>query len=187
MTPEEKKKVRILVVDDEPVIRKLLRLVMDKQGYGEIDGAESGEEAVAALRKNDYHVVFLDKNMPGMDGISVLRIGRSIRPACQFIIITAFGSEESVLEAIELGAHSYLTKPLVDLKAVVARTEEAIAEANTARARIKFGQPAAPAENQFSVKSLDIDSIKSEITSSSNRLQALADRLKEMKRKKEES
>jgi DNA-binding response OmpR family regulator len=184
MTPEEKKQVRILIVDDEQVIRKLLHLVMEKQGFTEVDDAESGEEAVAALRKNDYHVVFLDKNMPGMDGISVLRIGRSIRPACQFIIITAFGSEESVIEAIDLGAHSYLTKPLVDLKAVAARMEDAIKQANVAKARIKFGQPAAPVDDQFSVKSLDIDSVKADINASSNRLQALADRLKEMKRKK---
>jgi DNA-binding response OmpR family regulator len=185
MTPEEKKQVRILIVDDEAVIRKLLRLVMEKHGYTEVDDAESGEEAVAALRKNDYHVVFLDKNMPGMDGISVLRIGRSIRPACQFIIITAFGSEESVIEAIDLGAHSYLTKPLVDLGSVAARTEHAIKQANIIKARVKFGQPAAPMDNQPSVKSFDIDSVKADISTSSNRLQALADRLKEMKRKKD--
>jgi len=116
---------RILLVDDEPIALKLLGSILKNEGYVKIDEAGAGHEALEALERTEYHLVLLDKNLPGMDGLDVLEFGRRMRPECEFIMITAYGSLETAIRAIDLGAFSYVTKPF-DLKLLAARVERAI-------------------------------------------------------------
>jgi DNA-binding response OmpR family regulator len=115
-----------LVVDDEPVARNLLRSILNAQGYDTVDEVASGEAALIALSRQEYHLILLDKNMPGTDGLEVLRQGRELRPGAEFIMITAYGSMESAIQAMDLGAFSYLTKPLSDFQVINVRVEAAL-------------------------------------------------------------
>jgi DNA-binding NtrC family response regulator len=180
MTPEEKKGAKILIVDDEPVARRLISSVLALNGYMTFEDAETGEAALDILKKKQFDLVMLDKNMPGVDGIEVLRQGKIIQPFCQFIMITAYGTEDTVVEAIELGAHSYLTKPLVNVEEIAQRVEAALIEGKK-RAGKTAGDEPAPG----SLQDVDLAEVTERITDSTSKLQVLADRLKEMKRKKD--
>lgn len=116
----------ILVVDDEPVARNLLRSILQMKEYGNIDEADSGPPALAALAKKEYHVVLLDKNMPDMDGIEVLKQAKPKWPHTEFIMITAYGSMETAIEAMDLGAYSYVTKPFSDVEIIARRVAGAL-------------------------------------------------------------
>jgi two-component system nitrogen regulation response regulator NtrX len=116
----------ILVVDDEPVARNLLRSILNTKEYNNIDDVESGPAALKALEKKEYHVVLLDKNMPGMDGVEVLKVAKSRWPHTEFIMITAYGSMETAIEAMDLGAYSYVTKPFADVEIIARRVAGAL-------------------------------------------------------------
>lgn len=117
---------RFLVVDDEPVARNLLRSILQANGYTTIDEADSGAKALDALGAADYHLVLLDKNMPGMDGLEVMKRARGARCEAEFVMITAYGSMETAMEAMDLGAFSYVTKPFSDVSVIVKRVDAAL-------------------------------------------------------------
>lgn len=117
---------QILIVDDEQVSRNLLRAVLNGEGYTEIDEVGSGKEAVEALKEKEYHLMLLDKNLPEGDGLHVLKIAKELRPGIEAILITGFGTMESVIEALDLGAYGYLTKPLPDVPVIRERIEGAL-------------------------------------------------------------
>jgi DNA-binding NtrC family response regulator len=117
---------RFLIVDDEPVARNLMRSILQSAGYTEIDEVDSGEAALETLFERPYHVVLLDKNMPGKDGLEVLQGGRAAQPNCEFIMITAYGSMETAIQAMDLGAFSYVTKPFSEVKVIIRRVDAAL-------------------------------------------------------------
>ncbi|HUU00922.1 MAG TPA: response regulator [Myxococcota bacterium] len=117
---------RMLVVDDERVSRSLLRSILQAHGYSQIDEAESGEAALELLSTDEYHIVLVDKNMPGLDGLEVLKRGKAQRPGCEFIMITAYGSMETAIQAMDMGAFSYVTKPFADVEFIARRVEGAL-------------------------------------------------------------
>lgn len=117
---------RFLIVDDEPVALRLLRSILESDGYEQIDLAESGEQALSLFADNSYQVVIVDKNLPGTNGLEVLRRGKEMQPAAEFIMITAYGSLESAIAAMDAGAFSYLTKPFNDVKLVLERVGSAL-------------------------------------------------------------
>jgi DNA-binding NtrC family response regulator len=100
----------ILIVDDEKNIRMTLSQSLESLGV-EMDVAGSGEEALAKLKERDFGVILLDIRMPGMDGMEVLRQVREVRPDIRIIMITAYGTIESAVEAMKLGAADFLQKP----------------------------------------------------------------------------
>jgi FixJ family two-component response regulator len=100
----------ILVVDDEKNIRLTLSHSLESLELG-IDTAVNGEEALAKLKEKDFGLILLDLRMPGMDGMEVLRHVREIRPDVSIIIITAYGTIESAVEAMKLGAVDFIQKP----------------------------------------------------------------------------
>lgn len=112
----------ILIVDDDEVMRKLLREVLEKEGY-EIELASSGEEAVRFLASKTYSVIVSDIRMLELDGMSVLRAAKKSDPKTVVVLMTGFGSMEGAMEAIREGAFDYVSKPfkMSELKTVVAR------------------------------------------------------------------
>jgi two-component system, NtrC family, response regulator AtoC len=120
---------RVLVVDDEANLRKVLSAMLRKEGY-EVAMAENGEVAQAEFEKNGADVVITDMVMPRLGGLDLLKAVHSTRPEVPVIIITAHGTVDSAVEAIKMGAFDYITKPFeqAEIQAVVAkaaRTQEA--------------------------------------------------------------
>jgi two-component system response regulator HydG len=103
-------KVRILVVDDELVIRESLHGWLKKSGY-QVDTAEGGSAALAMLEKTSYDLLFLDIMMPVMSGIEVLEVVKEDYPQTLVVMITAYGSVETAVQAMKRGANDYLMKP----------------------------------------------------------------------------
>jgi DNA-binding response OmpR family regulator len=100
----------ILIVDDEKNIRMTLSQSLESLGV-ETDMAGNGEEALAKLKEKDFSLMLLDIRMPGMDGMEVLHRVREVRPDIRIIMITAYGTIESAVEAMKLGAVDFLQKP----------------------------------------------------------------------------
>jgi two-component system, OmpR family, KDP operon response regulator KdpE len=100
---------RILVVDDEPQIRRVLRTTLSGQGF-EVFDARSGEEALLAIRDHRFDLVLLDMNMPGMGGLAACQ---EIRSGCEaaIIMLTVRNSELDKVTALDAGADDYITKP----------------------------------------------------------------------------
>ena len=101
---------RILVVDDEAIVRDVLEELLGKAGH-EVDLVVSAEDALAALERQSYHAILLDFMLPGMGGFDALSRIKATRPEQIVIMITAFGSIEHAVQAMRLGAYDYLTKP----------------------------------------------------------------------------
>jgi DNA-binding NtrC family response regulator len=101
---------RVLVVDNDPEHVDLLCAVLKREGY-DVQGVTSGSAALAALEAGEPMVVLTDLRMDGMDGLALLRELRQRAPAARVILMTAFGSLETAIEAMRQGAFDYLTKP----------------------------------------------------------------------------
>ena len=103
-------KSRILVADDEESIREFLEIMLRKEGY-EVATVEDGQQAVDLLKRKSYDLVISDLQMPNMTGIELLRHVKDQHPDMLFMLITAFGTTETAVEAMKLGAYDYITKP----------------------------------------------------------------------------
>jgi DNA-binding NtrC family response regulator len=119
------KKARILLVDNEPEMVAVLRRHLEGEAWA-VTPATSGEEARAALAREEFAVVLTDLVMEPVDGLAVLREAQRIQPGVSVILMTAFGSLESAIDAMRQGAYDYLTKPfkLPELSVVVRRALE---------------------------------------------------------------
>jgi DNA-binding NtrC family response regulator len=113
--------LRILVVDDEAPQRELIGGFLKKQGH-EILLAGSGQEALARVRETRVDLVLSDFKMPGMTGLDLLRGVKTVNPEIPFLLLTAYGSVETAVEAMKEGAADYLTKPL-DLDELLLRID----------------------------------------------------------------
>ncbi|WP_413581165.1 sigma-54-dependent transcriptional regulator [Bdellovibrio sp. HCB288] len=103
-------KPRILVVDDEESIREFLEIMLKKEGY-EITLAEDGQKAKDLLTKKSFDMIISDLQMPHVTGIELLKHVKESYPDTVFMLITAFGTTETAVEAMKMGAYDYLTKP----------------------------------------------------------------------------
>jgi two-component system response regulator PilR (NtrC family) len=101
---------RVLVVDDERSMRELLAIVLKREGY-DVLLAENGRMAVAAFERGGIDLLISDIKMPDMTGLEVLRAAKASDPALEAIMVTAFASQETAIEALRLGACDYLIKP----------------------------------------------------------------------------
>jgi DNA-binding NtrC family response regulator len=119
------RKIRVMVVDDDAVLRRLLTDQIARMGF-DTAPAGSGEEALDSLSKNDFDVVLLDIRMPGLTGLDALREIRKLEDAPEVIMLTADTSLGTGLEAMRLGAYDYLTKPatLDEIETVVRKADE---------------------------------------------------------------
>ena len=103
-------KVRILVVDDEPSMREMLRIVLRRDGY-DVVIAENGRDAIEQLRKSNIDLLLSDIKMPDVTGVEVLRAAKDINRDIVAFMMTAFASTSTAVEAMRLGAVDYFTKP----------------------------------------------------------------------------
>jgi two-component system response regulator AtoC len=103
--------VRILVVDDEPSVGMIFYRILGDAGY-EVVSASNGAECLRVLKKTDVQLVFLDLQMPGMDGVQTLKRIRETHATLPVIIMTAFQTVTSAVATMKLGALDYLIKPL---------------------------------------------------------------------------
>ena len=117
---------RILVVDDEQSVRELLAKTLTMADY-DVDAAPDGPASLERLRAVDYDLLITDLKMPGMDGLSVIREARRLKPELAVIIITGYSTEASAIEAINLGVAGYLTKPF-RLPRILAAAARALGE-----------------------------------------------------------
>ncbi len=101
---------RILVVDDEESMRQLLEIALGKDGH-RITLADSGKAATKLIDQNSFDLVISDIKMPDMSGVDVLRHVKETEPGTPVIMVTAYASAETAVEALRLGAYDYLTKP----------------------------------------------------------------------------
>ncbi len=101
---------KVLVVDDERSMREFLELMLEKDGF-EVSSAENGQEALEAVRRKKFDLVITDIRMQPIDGLEVLRQCKSISPQTAVIIISAYASAETAVEAMREGAYDYLPKP----------------------------------------------------------------------------
>jgi DNA-binding response OmpR family regulator len=113
---------RILIVDDERNIRITLKGALEAIGM-EVDAVFQGEEALQKLTEQTYAAMILDLRLPGMDGLAVLRQVADRFPGTKVIIITAYGTVEAVVEAMQLGAVDFLQKPFepLEVREIVSR------------------------------------------------------------------
>ncbi|MDX9730394.1 MAG: sigma-54 dependent transcriptional regulator, partial [Bdellovibrionales bacterium] len=103
-------KPRILVVDDEESIREFLDIMLRKEGY-DVTCVEDGQKAMDILKKKTFDLIISDLQMPNVTGIELLKHCRETYPDVLFMMITAFGTAESAVEAMKMGAYDYITKP----------------------------------------------------------------------------
>src|SRR5438105_1660253 len=113
---------RVLVVDDEQSLRKVLAATLQREGY-EVTVCSNGEEAIAALDRDGADVVVTDLVMPKMDGLSLLRKVVARHPDVPVIVVTAHGRVDSAVEAMKAGAFDFVSKPFenAELKAIIAK------------------------------------------------------------------
>ncbi|MDL1966192.1 MAG: response regulator, partial [Candidatus Desulfofervidus auxilii] len=124
---ENQFKIKIAVVDDEEIVCKRLKKVLEKEGY-EVETFLDGETALGKISSHQFHLVILDLKLPKLDGLQVLEQIKAVSPETEVIMITAYGSIESAIEATKMGAFHYITKPikLDEFRTLVHKAKEKI-------------------------------------------------------------
>ena len=105
-------KNEILLADDEATFRETFAKVLEEEGFS-VTAVGNGNAALDAITRKQYAMAILDIQMPGIDGIKVLREALAIRPQTRVIMVTAYGSVEMAVEAVKLGACDYVMKPVI--------------------------------------------------------------------------
>jgi DNA-binding response OmpR family regulator len=124
---------KILIVDDEEIARITLSDILRLEGY-DVRAAGSGEEAVVTLQQEDFNVMVLDLRMPGMGGLEVLESVMETLPDLQVIVLTAYGSMDSAIQALRFRVHDYLLKP-ISPEQVLASIQSAVDRINELNAQ----------------------------------------------------
>ena len=116
----------VLVVDDEPELVRLLGRALGVAGFSAV-GAPSGERALELVSEQEFDAALVDKNLGrGIDGVEVLRHLRKRQPRCACIMMTAYPSMGSAVEALRIGAQDYVEKPSPELDTIADRVQSAI-------------------------------------------------------------
>ncbi|MFC1510363.1 sigma-54-dependent transcriptional regulator [Candidatus Omnitrophota bacterium] len=154
-------KIKILIVDDEPLIRESLYEILRIEGYG-VFMAVNGEIAVETLKNNEINIVVTDFKLPGMNGVELLEVIKKVSPKTETILITGYGSIETAVDAMRKGAFDYITKPINDneIKIIISKIvekrkildeNEALKEIIAKGKRAKMGEMIGSSEKMQSV------------------------------------
>ena len=119
--------IQVLLVDDEPSIRRALGTPLNEMGFATTE-APRGEEAIQLVQSQTFDIVLLDMNMPGIGGMKTLVRLRSIAPRLPILMLTVVDGEEEKIAALECGADDYITKPF-SIREVIARMRSAVRRA----------------------------------------------------------
>jgi len=142
----------ILIAEDDALFRSFLSTVLKEEGH-RVEEARDGKEGLSKLRGGEFDLVISDLKMPGLSGMDLMREGKKEKPETRWILITAFGSIDSAVEAMKAGASDYLTKPLHnpgELRHVVRRVlREAEADRTISLLSEELGKQFPPAEMIF--------------------------------------
>jgi two-component system KDP operon response regulator KdpE len=149
---------RILVVDDDPQIRRVMRVTLTAQGY-EVDDAKDGHSALEKLRDPRFDLVLLDVNMPGLSGLETCREIRSGSDIA-IIMLTVRDDESDKVQALDAGADDYVTKPF--------RTPELLARIRAALRRAPASQ--GPAAGRLALGTTEIDFDSRQVTAGGRRV-----------------
>src|SRR5256885_7232250 len=145
MTRTKSQDVRILVVDDEPMMSDSLRQHLVEEGYS-VDTAASGAEAIDLFDGGAHHLVICDVQLPDMDGLTLLRHMKDAKPNTEVIVVTGYGSVQTAVEAIKAGAFYFVEKPF-DFEELPPPAEKALAPPQLMAETEKMRrQPSTPAE-----------------------------------------
>jgi two-component system KDP operon response regulator KdpE len=145
--------LRILIVDDESAIRRALRPPLVELGF-QVAEASRGEEALQMLRTTTFDAVLLDVNMPGIGGVETLRRIRAFASRLPILMLTVRDKEEEKVEALDLGADDYVTKPF--------STRELIARVRAAIRRVK--SPIRAEDAPLEIGEIRLDPVKRNVT-----------------------
>src|SRR5205085_10051506 len=110
MTKNKSQDMRILVVDDEPMMSDSLRQHLVEEGYA-VDTAASGSQAIDLFDGGAHHLVICYVQLPDMDGLTLLRHMKDSKPNTEVIVVTGYGSVQTAVEAIKAGAFYFVEKP----------------------------------------------------------------------------
>src|SRR5262249_41427902 len=102
-------RTRGLIVDDEPAVRTALGLALEDAGW-QVEAVESSERALGRLKETTFDIVVIDKNLPGMGGVDLIRAIRKTDEHILLVLITGYASVASAMETLELGVNGYLEK-----------------------------------------------------------------------------
>ncbi|MGH8005215.1 MAG: response regulator [Limisphaerales bacterium] len=105
-----KEELKVLVVDDEEMLRNLLARILEREGYS-VSTASGGKQALAYLEKSDFQIMVSDVKMPQMSGFELLKQAKEKYPRLAVVMMTAFGDDYTVQQALGLGADGYVAKP----------------------------------------------------------------------------
>lgn len=125
--------MKVLVVDDEEMLRSLLARILEREGYS-VSTAAGARQALAFLEKSDFQIMVSDVKMPEMSGFELLKQAKQKYPRMAVVMMTAFGDEFTIKEALNLGAEGYVTKPF--------KSHDLTSEVERARQKLSCG-PAA--------------------------------------------
>jgi DNA-binding response OmpR family regulator len=129
---------KVLIIDDEPVLRNTLGRVLQAAGCQAMT-ASGGAEAFALLAEQEFDLVYLDLHLPDMDGIQILTEIRQRQPRLPVIMLTGYGTMQSAVDALRLGAADYLLKPF-DPDVLTARTRMMLSEQRVERRKDELRQ-----------------------------------------------
>ena len=129
---------KILIVDDEPRILLLLQSLLKANGY-DVETARDGDAAIEVVRKGGVDITVTDLRMTPMDGMTLFRELKAISPSMPVILLTAYASVETAIDAMKSGIFDYLTKPFKvdDMIACLKRAEEQLAKSDTRAAQVE--------------------------------------------------
>ena len=129
-------KSNILIVDDEPVTRKSLTDILRLEGYN-VTSVPNGQAAVEYVRTQHVDLMVVDLRMPGMDGLEVVQVVNQLAPDTEVVLLTAYASTETAIQALRLRIHDYLQKPAPPAQ-IVSSVKKGL-DRRTARMQAKGG------------------------------------------------
>ena len=125
--------MKILVVEDSPIIRNMHKIILTKLGYTNIVEAADGVEALNSIQEADPGLMLLDWGLPNMDGLTLLKKVRELGKKFPIIMCTADSEKSHVILAIQAGANNYVVKPF-SAKTMIEKIDETIKNVQAARA-----------------------------------------------------
>ena len=114
---------RILVIDDDESIRKVLKTILEDEGYI-VDTAENGKEAIKKSKEGFYNLALIDIKLPDMEGTKLLTAMKETFPPMVKIMVTGFPTMQNAIEAVNKGADGFVTKPIEDMEDLLSKIRE---------------------------------------------------------------